>query len=353
MKKSFASALTVLTVLTVVVLIGFSLPAIAASPKVMKVGFVSARNTAQAKAMYKFVDMVEAKTNGSIKGEVFPESQLGGIREMIEATQMNVCQVYFGGAGDMAPFSPRFNLLEMHMMIPHDTFDDYAAGDVVFDSPAAMDILGDLEKIGLKGLSFWDNGYKHLLNGRRPMKTLADLKALKIRSIENQAQVAALKDWGALPVVIPFAEVFTSLQQGLIDGLENQIGNIINSNFYEASKYLTLSGFLYLKAPVAMSKAFFDSLTDAEKKAVMEAAQEGKAYARQLLIEEEREGIAFIRSTGIQVVDQMDPASLVEMRKLLRPMYEANIKRYDPKQGGELMKTIDAAWAEWEKRNVR
>jgi len=343
-----------LTVLAAVSLaFSLALPAFAATPKVMKIGFVTARNTAQAKAMYKFAELVETKTNGSIKGEVFPESQLGGIREMIEATQMNVCQVYFGGAGDMAPFSPRFNLLEMHMMIPHDTFDDYAAGDAIFDSAPVMDILGDLEKIGLKGLSFWDNGYKHLLNGKRPINTLADLKGLKIRSIENQAQVAALKNWGALPVVIPFAEVFTSLQQGLIDGLENQIGNIINSNFYEASKHLTLSGFLYLKAPVTISKAFFDSLTDAEKKAVMEAAQEGKAYARQLLIEEEREGLEFLRSKGIQVVDQMDPKAQIEMRKLLRPMYEANIKRYDPKQGGELMKAIDAAWAEWEKRNVR
>lgn len=345
--------MTVLLAVALLIMLSSSSCFAAIQPKVMKIGFVAARNTAQAKAMYKFAELVEKKTKGSIKGEVFPESQLGGIREMIEATQMNVCQVYFGGAGDMAPFSPRFNLVEMHMLIPHNTWDDYAAGDAIFNSPIAKEILKDLEKVGLKGLSYWDNGYKHVLNSRHPFTKLSDLKGLKIRSIENQAQVAALKSWGALPVVIPFAEVFTSLNQGLIDGLENQIGNIINSNFYEASKYMTLSGFLYLKAPVVMSKGFYDSLTDAEKRAIQEAADEGAAFARNYLIEEERNGIKFLRSKGIKIIEKIDPKELIQMRKLLRPVYDANVKRYDPKSGADFMKVVDDAWAEWERKHVK
>lgn len=351
--KNAIKATKMCLVIVALLMLSSSICLAATHSKIMKIGFVAARNTAQAKAMYKFAELVEQKTKGSIKGELFPESQLGGIREMIEATQMNVCQVYFGGAGDMAPFSPRFNLVEMHMLVPHNTWDDYAAGDAIFNSPIAQEILKDLEKVGLKGLSYWDNGYKHVLNAKRPFVKLEDLRSLKIRSIENQAQVAALKSWGALPVIIPFAEVFTSLNQGLIDGLENQIGNIINSNFYEASKHLTLSGFLYLKAPVVMSKTFYDSLTETEKKAIQEAAKEGAAYAREYLIQEEKHGIEFLRSKGVKVVEELDPKELLKMRALLRTMYDANVKKYDPKGGVEFMKVVDEAWGTWEKRNIK
>jgi tripartite ATP-independent transporter DctP family solute receptor len=341
------------SVIAIVFVVILATSAIAA-PKIMKIGFTANRNTAQAKAMYKFAELVEKATNGSIKGEVFPESQLGGIREMIEAVQMNVAQVYFGGAGDYAPFSPRFNLIEMHMLVPHDNFMDFDASDTIFNSPVAQDILRDLEKINLKGLSYWDNDYKHMLNGTRPVRNLEDLNGLKIRTVENAAQVDALKVWSVLPVVIPFTEVYTSLQQGLIDGLEQQLGNIVKNNFHQAAKYLSLTGFLYLKAPVTISKIFYDSLTDDEQKAIEQAAQEGAIYARQLLIEEVKECIELLRADkNVEIVETIDPAEIIKMRKLLRPVYDEYVQKYDPEGGVAFMKVVDEAWAEWEKQHIK
>lgn len=325
----------------------------APKPKIMKIGLVTARDTAQAKALELFIKEVEEGSKGSIKGQLFADAQLGGTREMIEALQTNVIQGYVGGAADLAPFVPRFNALELHLMVPHKSFDDYEAADKIFTSAPAIAMLEDLEKVNMKGLAFWESGYKHMTNNKEEIRKLAQMKGLKIRSIENPGQVEALKTLGMLPVIIPFPEVFTSLQQGLIDSQENLIGNIIKSNFYQAQKYLTLSGNLYLRAPLVVNKKFFDSCTPEEQEVLLTAAKNGIHNMRKLLIQEDREGIEFLKSKGIIVTDSLDMEEIVKMRKILRPMQVKYIEEYDPISGKEFMTVIDKVWAEWEKENLK
>lgn len=176
---------------------------------------------------------------------------------------------------------------------------------------------------------------------------------LKIRSIENQGQVEALKNLGMLPVIIPFPEVFTSFQQGLIDSQENLIGNIIKSNFYQAQKYLTLTGFLYLRAPLVMNKQFFDSLSDIEKRVVIKAAKDNASYMRELLIQEDKEGLKFLKSKGIIITENLEPTEIIKMRNLLRPMHVKYMEKYNSKKSKEFMAIIDRVWEEWEKKNVK
>lgn len=332
---------------------GFGARAGAAKAKVMKIGLVTARDTAQAQALELFVKEVEQKSGGAIKGELFADAQLGGTREMIETLQSNIIQGYVGGAADLAPFVPSFNALELHLMVPHDSYKDYEAADKIFTSAPAMKMLNELEKSNMKGLAYWESGYKHITNNKGPITKQSQLKGLKIRSIENPGQVEALKILGALPVIIPFPEVFTSLQQGLIGSQENLIGNIIKSNFYQAQKYLTLSGNLYLRAPLVVNKGFYDSCTPEQQKVLTDAAKNGIKNMRKLLIEEDTKGIAFLKNKGIVITEAMEPKEVVKMRKELRPMQVKYIEKYDPKNGKEFIKVIDAVWAEWEKKNVK
>ncbi len=333
--------------------LGVGTPANAASAKVMKIGLVTARDTAQAKALELFIKEVEKDTKGAIKGELFADAQLGGTREMIEALQSNIIQGYVGGAADLAPFVPGFNALELHLMVPHSSYKDYEAADKIFTSAPAMEMLKGLENSNMKGLAYWESGYKHITNNKGPITKQSQMKGLKVRSIENPGQVEALKILGALPVIIPFPEVFTSLQQGLIDSQENLIGNIIKSNFYQAQKYLTLSGNLYLRAPLVVNKGFYDSCTPEQQKILIKAAKNGIKNMRRLLIEEDTKGLAFLKSKKIVITDSMDFKEIVNMRKQLRPMQVKYIEKYDPKNGKEFIKVIDAAWAEWEKKNVK
>ena len=349
MKKFMAAAVLIFAAM----LLSFGAQAEAAKPKVMKVGLVTARDTAQAKALELFIKEVEQKSGGAIKGELFADAQLGGTREMIEALQSNIIQGYVGGAADLAPFVPSFNALELHLMVPHGSYKDYEAADKIFTSAPAMEMLKDLERSNMKGLAYWESGYKHITNNKGPITKQSQLKGLKVRSIENPGQVEALKILGALPVIVPFPEVFTSLQQGLIDSQENLIGNIIKSNFYQAQKYLTLSGNLYLRAPLIVNKGFFDSCTPEQQKILTEAAKNGIKNMRRLLIEEDTQGLAFLKSKGIVITEAMEPKEVVNMRNELRPMQVKYIEKYDPKNGKEFIKVIDAAWAEWEKKNVK
>ena len=154
MKKIMTAAVLIFAVM----LLGFGARAEAAKPKVMKIGLVTARDTAQAKALELFIKEVEQKSGGSIKGELFADAQLGGTREMIEALQSNIIQGYVGGAADLAPFVPSFNALELHLMVPHSSYKDYHAADKIFTSAPAMDMLKDLEKSNMKGLAYWESG---------------------------------------------------------------------------------------------------------------------------------------------------------------------------------------------------
>ncbi|MEG1799586.1 MAG: hypothetical protein RR214_05315, partial [Synergistaceae bacterium] len=128
---------------------------------------------------------------------------------------------------------------------------------------------------------------------------------------------------------------------------------IIKSNFYQAQKYLTLSGNLYLRAPLVVNKGFYDSCTPEQQKILIKAAKNGIKNMRRLLIEEDTKGLAFLKSKKIVITDSMDFKEIVNMRKQLRPMQVKYIEKYDPKNGKEFIKVIDAAWAEWEKKNVK
>ena len=242
---------------------------------VMKIGSTDKEHVAMGKAMYKFKEIVEEETNGSIIVEVFPDSQLGGERDIIEGVQLGSIQGGPIGAAVMANFAPRFNLWSLPFVFP-----TREMSHEILDGPLGQEVLEDLDSLGIIGFNFWESGIRNVTNNAKEIKSPADLDNLKIRTLENQIQLDLWTELGAIPTPMAFPELFTSLQQGVVDGQENPFSVIAESNFYEVQKYLTETEHLIGVNPFIVNKAFFEGLTEEEQAVIEKAVDEAQTFQR-------------------------------------------------------------------------
>ena len=243
---------------------------------VMKIGSTDKADVAMGKAMYKFKEIVEAETDGSITVEVFPDSQLGGERDIIEGVQLGTIQGGPIGAAVMSNFSPKFNLLSLPFIFP--TRED---SHRILDGPIGKEVLATLDDIGMVGLNFWESGIRNLTNNNAVIKSPDDLANLKIRTLENQIQLDVWTELGAIPTPIPFPELFTSLQQGIVDGQENPFSVVSQANMYEVQKYLTETEHLIGVNPFIVNKKWFEELSEDQQAAITKGADDAQAFQRE------------------------------------------------------------------------
>lgn len=252
---------------------------------VMKIGSTDKPDVAMGKAMFKFKELVEEKTKGSIKVEVFPDSQLGGERDIIEGIQLGSIQGGPVGAAVTSNFEPVFNLWSLPFVFP--TRED---SHRILDGPLGQETLAELEGLGILGFGFWESGIRNLTNSKGEIKSPADLNGLKIRTLENQIQLDVWKELGAAPTPMAFPELFTSLQQGVVDGQENPFSVIAAAKFDEVQKYLTETAHLIGVNPFMVNKKWYEDLTAEEQTAIKEAAEEARDFQRE---EKGKEDAAF------------------------------------------------------------
>ncbi|SHF47731.1 tripartite ATP-independent transporter solute receptor, DctP family [Desulforamulus putei DSM 12395] len=179
-------------------------------------------------------------------------------------------------------------------------------------------------------------------NSKRSINKLEDIKGLKLRTMENQLHMAAWKQLGANPTPMAFGEVFTALQQGTVDGQENPLALIDSNKFYEANKYLTLSGHIYTPFVIMMNKKFFDELPQDLQKVVLDAVKEAGQYQRDLMKQQEEKSLKVIKDAGC-VVNELPAEEKAKMVEALKPVYD---------KGAEMMggrQLIDELMAEVEK----
>ncbi len=264
----------------------------------------------------KFADLIKERTNGRIQIKIYPAGQLGkGEREMTEGVQQGAIELLVTSTGPQGGFSPSINILDFPFL-----FRDYDHVDSVLDGPIGRKLLDDFEKANLKGLAFWENGFRHLTNSKVPVKKVEDAKGLKIRTMENKVHLAAWKAAGLNPTPMAFGEVFTALQQRVIDGQENPVAVIYSSKFWDAGqKYLSLTGHVYSPAILMMSKKVFDSMPKEDKELFMKTALEVGKFQRKLNRDDEERKIKEMEAKGVQVIRDVDKESF---RKAMLPSYE-------------------------------
>ena len=245
--------------------------------------------------LVKMGELINEKTNGAVKLDVFGNSQLGGERDLIEGLQLGSVQVTCVSTAPLSGFTDMFLVFDLPFI-----FETTEQARAVMDSEVGEQILHSVDEQGLVGLAWFENGFRNVTNNVKPVTVPDDLKGIKIRTMENPIHMAAFKIMGADPTPMAMGDVFTALQQGTIDAEENPVPIVETNKFYEVQKYISMTGHLFSPAPVFIGKDYFESLPAEYQDAIKEAADEATPYQREQIDEQNVSGLESLKSNGME-----------------------------------------------------
>jgi len=303
-----------------VAVLGLGIACAAAAQTMLRINIALAQNSHYGVAIDTLAREVERRTDGRYKVQTFYSSALGAERESVEGVQLGTLDLTLTSTGPLPNFVPDVAILDIPFL-----FRDYAHARAVLDGPIGQELLTKFQAKGMVGLAWAENGFRHMTNSKRPVNVPDDLRGLKMRTMENPIHIEAYRQFGILPTPMAFTEVFTALQQGTVDGQENPLSVIEAAKLDQVQKYLTLTGHVYSPAVFLMNKARWDSLSDADKRAFLEAAKEGVRANRARVDEDERKAVADLRAKGMVVAENVDKA---KFQAALNPVYADFAKRF-------------------------
>jgi len=252
----------------------------------------------------KFKEIVEKNSGGKIKIEIYSDAQLGSEREIAEGVKNGTIELGLAAADGAIPnWVPEMQVFAIPYLIR-----DLEHAYKVLDGPIGKELSDKLAAKGMNLLAYWEVGIRHFTNNKKPVKTPADLAGMKIRVQESKVWIEFIKALKAIPTPIPFGELYTALQQGVVDGQENPVTTIVSMKFYEVQKYLTLDGHTYSPAVFIVNPGVFSKLAADLRKVISAAAIEARDYQRKWVQDKEKEGIAFLKDKGV-VVTEPDKAA--------------------------------------------
>lgn len=286
----------------------------------VKIGYALAVTSHYGAGGTAWAESVEKTTNGKFKLRQFPASVLGGEREMVEGARIGTIDTIIVSTGTLSNFVPEVGVMDIPFLF-RDL--DHARG--VLDGPIGQGILAKFTQRGLVALAWGEQGFRHLTNGKHPVNKPADLRGLKIRTMENPVHITAFRALGAAPTPMSWPEVIGALQVGVIDGQENPISVIESAKLAQVQKYLTLTGHVYSPTVLIVSAGLWSKLSADEKTAFVQGAKAGAAAMRTFIDDTERRGVESLRSAGMQIVTLSDKRAF---RKALQPAYEQYYAQY-------------------------
>jgi tripartite ATP-independent transporter DctP family solute receptor len=265
-----------------------------------------------------FCAELEKRTSNRFKCQI--QAGANDERANIEAVQLGTLDVTNTSTGPVSNFVPEVGIVDIPFL-----FRDYAHARGVLDGPIGQDILAKFPSKGIIALAWTENGFRHLTNSRRAVVKPDDVKGLKVRTMQNPVHIQAFQSIGVQPTPMAFSELFTALQQGVVDGQENPIPVILSSKFSQVQKHLSLTGHVYSPALLLASPKLWHSLNDADKANFREAARAGAAAQRKKVNDDEAAGIAQLRSEGVEVVTNVDGAAF---RNAMTPVWAEFAKKF-------------------------
>lgn len=279
----------------------------------------------------KFKELVEQATDGKVTIKIHPNGELGGEREMIEAVQLGTLDMVFTSTGPVGNFASKSNAFDFPFL-----FRDREHAYKVLDGEIGAEVNEQLESVGLKVLAWAENGFRNMTNSKHPIKKPEDLRGIKIRTMENKVHLDTFREFGADPTPMAFTELFTSMQQKVVDGQENPLSVIMPNKFYEVQKYLTLSGHFYSPAPLIISKAKFDKFSPELQQVLLDAAAEARDWEREFIAQMNTEYIELGKQNGVEVVtsEEFDYEAFLAASQ---PIY----KKYESEYGEILNKILE------------
>lgn len=320
--------------------------AYAADPIVIKFSHVVAPSTPKGKAAERFKELAEAKTKGRVRVELYPNSQLYKDREEMEALQLGAVQMLAPSLSKFGPLGVRdFEVFDLPYIFPNkETLYRVMDGDI------GRKLFAKLESKDIVGLAYWDNGFKQM-SANRPLHNVEDFKGLKMRIQSSKVLEAQMRALGASPQVMAFSEVYTALQQGVVDGTENPVSNLYTQKMHEVQKHLTISDHGYLGYAVITNKRFWEGLPKDIRAALTQAMSEATVYERDIAQKENDESLAKVKAAGTTTVYVLPLKDRLAWQKVLLPVH----REFEEIIGKDLIYAIYnvAAQVEKEKSNKK
>jgi C4-dicarboxylate-binding protein DctP len=309
----------------------FSAIAMAQAPIVIKFSHVVAADTPKGKASEFFAKRAAELTKGKAKVEVYANSALYKDKEEMEALQLGAVQML---APSLAKFGP-LGVKEFEAFDFPYIFDDTADLHKVTQGPVGASLLAKLEPKGIKGLAYWDNGFKSF-SANTPIKAPADLKGKKMRIQSSKVIEEQIRALGGLPQVIAFGEVYQALQTGVVDGTENPISNLYSQKMHEVQKHLTLTNHGYLGYAVIVNKKFWEGLPADVRGQIEAAMKEATAYANKIAQDENDTALEGVKKSGKTAVYVPTKDERMAFKKAMAPVHAKMADRV----GKDLLQTI-------------
>jgi len=266
--------------------------------------------------MEKFGELVEQKSGGKMKVQVFPGGALGSDQANVSALQGGTLEMASMNSGIFASLVKDFAIYDFPFL-----FGNPKEADAVVDGPFGQGLHKKLEEKGLIGLTYYELGFRELTNSKRPINKVEDIAGLKLRVIPNPINVDWVKALGANPTPLPFPELYAALEQGAVDGQENPVATIKGAKLNEVQKYMTLTNHQYNPQSVVISKKFWDSLSAPEKKILQDAATESAGYQRTQSRAQLQSGLEDLKKGGMQVTE-LPAAEVAKLRDKMKPVID-------------------------------
>ena len=316
MKRLFSKLLLMPSLLAISFGFGATSSANAQAPIVIKFSHVVATDTPKGKGAERFKQLVEERSKGRIKVEVYPNSQLYKDKEELEALQLGSVQMLAPSLAKFGPLGVKdFEVFDLPFI-----FKDDAAFHAVTDGPVGAGLFKKLEPKGIKGLAYWDNGF-HIMSANKPLHTVADFKGLKMRIQSSKVLDAQMRALGAIPQMMAFSELYQALQSGVVDGTEGVPSNFYTQKIYEVQKHISLSNHGHLAYAVIVNKKFWEALP-ADIRTILEGAiKDASIYANSVAKSDNVTALEKIKASGKTTIYTPTPAEILEWKKAVMPVH--------------------------------
>ncbi len=329
----------VVSVLALVAGIALFAAPVTASAKPMVVKFAHNGNTIpedpQNIACTAFKKMVEERTDGAIRVDIYPAAQLGDARTIVEGVQMGSIEMADIENGPMGRFVPEAMLWDLPFI-----FRDIDHAHNALDGDVGRFVQKKYDDVGIRHLAYNDGGFRYFTNNERPITNMDDLKGLKIRVMESKVMIDTIKAFGASAVPMAFGELYSALQQGVVDGQENPMNLIYSQRFYEVQKYLSLSGHFYYPRQYITNLSWFNGLSEEHQKIIAEAAREACDIQREELAKYEIEMKKVLEEKGMEI-NEVDKTKFIETaQEKIYPAYYETLGDGDEEYGKELVERV-------------
>ncbi|MFD0796543.1 TRAP transporter substrate-binding protein [Maribacter chungangensis] len=249
------------------------------------------------KAMVKMGEDLSTLSDGKLKLEIYPSQQLGTERQCLELLQIGSLDMTKVSVGVLENFAPKMKVLGLPFL-----FRDREHSFTVLDGPIGQQLLNEGEQYWLKGLGYYDAGSRSFYTKDKPVNTPEDLEGQKIRVMESVTAMDMVRGLGGSPTPISWGELYTALQQGVVDGAENNPPSFYLSRHYEVAKYYTLDEHTVLPDVLLAGTYLWDKLTPEEQGWLKQAVETSVVYQRKLWLEAENEALEAVEKAGVQII---------------------------------------------------